>query len=165
MWEESVNVSAQAKGSWAMTEKPQGSVLTQHLCCYSGSHGASSRGSSWTERWTQMLRQEAGGHRRRKRWVSCSEASALYIGSCRNALRRLKCKKKKKSICFDWSSSKPTLTYIMLKEMSYWGQQNKKPVSFWGRVVSQRTTVTIHFPQGWVASEQGYLLRTFHWQM
>lgn len=98
MWEESVNVSAQAKGSWAMTEKPQGSVLTQHLCCYSGSHGASSRGSSWTERWTQMLRQEAGGHRRRKRWVSCSEASALYIGSCRNALRRLKCEKKKKHL-------------------------------------------------------------------
>lgn len=95
MWEESVNVSAQAKGSWTVTEKPQGSVLTQHLCCYSGSHGASSRGSSWTVGWTQMLRQEAGGHRRRKRWVSCSEASALYIGSCRNALRRLKCRGKK----------------------------------------------------------------------
>lgn len=95
MWEESVNVSAQSKGSWTMTEQPQGSALTQHLCCYSGNHGASSRGSSWTVGWVQMLRQEAGGHRRRKRWVSCSEASALYIGSCRNALQRLKCIEKK----------------------------------------------------------------------
>lgn len=127
MWEESVTVRVQAIGSWTVTGKPQGSLLTQHLCLYWGSQGASSRGSSWTVRWMQMLRQEPGGHRRRKRWVSCSEASALHTGSCRNDLWRLKCRGK--GIYFEWSSSKNILTPIMLKEMSYWGQQSKKPIS------------------------------------
>lgn len=91
MWGESVKVSAQAEGSCMMTGKPQGSLLTQHLCHGWGSHGAWNRGSSWAVRWIQVLRQEAGGHRRRKRWGLCCGASAPHIGSCGKALQRLKC--------------------------------------------------------------------------
>lgn len=99
MWGESVKVSAQSEGSWTMTGKPQGSLLTQHLCHDWGSDGAWNRGSSCAVRWIQVLRQEAGGHRRRKRWGLCCRASAPHIGSCEKALQRLKCRGK--SIYFD----------------------------------------------------------------
>lgn len=99
MWGESVTGSAQAEGSWTMTGKPQGSLLTQHSCHDWGSHGARNRGSSWAVRWIQVLRQEAGGHRRRKRWGLCCGASAPHLGSCGKALQRLKCRGE--SIYFD----------------------------------------------------------------
>lgn len=82
MWRESVKVSAQAEGSWTMTGKPRGSLLTQHLCHDWGSCGAWTGGSSWAVGWIQVLRQEAGGHRRRKRWGLCWGASAPHTGSC-----------------------------------------------------------------------------------
>lgn len=94
MWGESVKVSAQAEGSWTMTGKPQGSLLTQHLCHDWESHGARNGGSSWAVRWIQVLRQEAGGHRRRKRWGLCWGASAPRVGSRGKALQRLKCRGK-----------------------------------------------------------------------
>lgn len=85
---ESVKVSAQAEGSWTMTGKPQGSLLTQHLCHDWGSEGAWNRASSWAARWSQVLRQGAGGHGRRKRWRACSGASAPHVSSCEKALQR-----------------------------------------------------------------------------
>lgn len=110
-----------------MTGKWQGSLLAQHLCLYWGSCRTSSRGSSWTVRSEQVLRQEAGGHRRRKRWASRSAASAPHTGSCGKGLQRLKCRGK--CIYFDGSASKTILTPIVLRGKSYCGQQSKKTIS------------------------------------
>ena len=98
MWGESVQVSAQAEGSWTMTGKPQGSLLTQHLCVTEGAVGPGREKAAvlWggSKCWGRKQVVTGGGK---------DEASVVeqppQVGSCGKALWRLTCRGK--SIYFD----------------------------------------------------------------
>ena len=113
MWGESVQVSVQAEGSWTMTGKPQGSLLTQHLCVTEGAVGPGREKAAvlWggSKCWGRKQVVTGGG----KDEASAVEHLPPQVGSCGKAIWRLTCRGK--SIYFDWSSSKTILTPTMQK--------------------------------------------------